>query len=193
MGRSGDPRKRNPAAPPPPTSGGDAVITIVSGRDPRVPASCLLSWQGHDWAAGVDRVRATAVDLVTAAAWAELMMLLVVKTRLPVATVSAMSGDLLGRSGRTELGNQATVMLTPLGSSATRTPLVLLRRGPLQGLLPTGEARQMGLDWLAAAEAAESDRAVTQALRVVGELPEPRIEALFDYLRDLRSRPGEDL
>ncbi|NJP93934.1 hypothetical protein HCN51_31620 [Nonomuraea sp. FMUSA5-5] len=186
MGRSGDPRKRNPAAPPPPGDD-ETIITIVSGRDPRVPASCLLSWQGHDWVAGVDRVRATAVDLVTAAAWAELMMLLIVKTRLPVATVSAMAGDLLARSGRTELGSQATVMLTPVGSSATRTPLVLLRRGPLQGLLTTTGARDMGLTWLAAAEAAESDRAVTQALRVVGEFSEPRIEALFDYLRGLRS------
>jgi hypothetical protein len=187
MSRSGDPRKRNQAAGPPPPGDDDTVITIVPGRDPDASASCLLSWQGLDWIAGVDRVRATALDLVTAAAWAELMMLLIVKTRLPVGTVSAMAGDLLARSGRTELGSQATVTLTPVGSSATRTPLVLLRRGPLQGLLTTTGARQMGLDWLSTAEAADSDRRVTQALRVVGELSEPRIEALFAYLRDLRS------
>jgi hypothetical protein len=182
MGRSGDPRKRDAQ----PADAG-AVIRIVPGRDPDRPAECLISWEGHDWTAGVERVRATAVDLFTAAAWADLMMLLVVKLRLDPGVVSAMAGDVLARSGRIELGSQATIMLTPAGSSATRTPLVMLRRGPLRGTLTTDAARRMGLAWLEAAEAAESDQLVTEALRTAGGLSEDRIEGLFAYLRELRS------
>jgi hypothetical protein len=182
MGRSGDPRKR--ASKPV----NDAVITIVGGRDADAPTDCLISWQGHDWTAGVEHVRATAVDLFTAASWAELMMLMVTKVGVAPTSMGAMAGDLIRLSGRSGFGNEETVTLLPVGSSKAGEALVLIRRRHLQGVVDTGTARQMGLAWLTTAEAAESDQLVTEALRTAGGLSADAIEGLFAYLRELRSK-----
>ncbi len=166
----------------------DTVITIVPVRDPDQPGSCLLSWQGRDWIAPLPDVRATAVDLFTVAAYADLMILMAVRLRLDPGTVSAMASDLISQTGRTSFGTEQTISLLPVGSSKKRQGLVLIRRQRLEGVVDTATARQMGLTWLAAAEAAESDQLVTEALRTAGGIPEERIEGLFAYLRELRSK-----
>ncbi len=166
----------------------DTVITIVPGRDPDKPGDCLISWQGRDWIAPLSDVRATAVDLFTVAAYADLMILMAVRLRLDPGTVSAMASDLISQTGRTSFGTEQTLSLLPVGSTKKRQGLVLIRRRRLEGIVDTAVARQMGLAWLTAAEAAESDQLVTEALRTAGGLPEERINGLFAYLRELRSK-----
>lgn len=187
MGRSGDPRKRNPAPQP---DADQTVITIVPGRDPDAPTDCLISWQGQDWTAPVDVVRATVVDLFTVATWADVMMHVTMKLGLDPHTASEFTGDLIvSQTGRRDWGYAETLSLLPVGSTKDKQGLVLIRRRHLDGIVTTETARQMGLQWLTAAEAAESDQLVTEALRTAGGLSEERIEGLFAYLRELRSSP----
>jgi hypothetical protein len=188
MGRSGDPRKRDAQ----PADAG-AVIRIVPGRDPDAPTDCLLSWQGQDWIAPVSAVRATAVDLFTVASWADVMMHVTVRLGLDPNTASQFTGELIvSQTGRRAWGTEHTLSLLPVGSRKDRRGLVLIRRGHLQGLVNTDEARQMGLAWLETAEAAESDQLVTEALRTAGGLSADAIDGLFAYLRELRSRAGAE-
>ncbi|MEV4020190.1 hypothetical protein AB0J35_57910 [Nonomuraea angiospora] len=165
------------------------IITIVPGRDPDDPTSCLLSWRGQDWTAAVEHVRATAVDLFTVATWADVMMHVTTKLCLDPHTAGQFTGDLIvSQTGRKAWGSEHTVSLLPVGSSKDRQGLVLIRRGRLKGVVDTAEARQMGLAWLTASEAAESDQLVTEALRAAGGLTPERIDGLFAYLRELRSK-----
>jgi hypothetical protein len=183
MGRSGDPRKRH-AQP----ADAAEVITIMPGRDPDTSTSCLISWKGQDWIADVDVVRATAVDLFTVATWADVMMHVTAKLGLDPHTASQFTGEMIvSQTGRRGFGYPETLVLLPVGSSKDKQGLVLLRRGHLKAVLTTEAARQMGLAWLVAAETAESDQLVTEALRTAGGLSEDRIEGLFAYLRELRS------
>jgi len=186
VGRSGDPRKRDK---PQGSDDGGEVISIVPGRDPDRPTDCLISWRGQDWTAGVEDVRATAVDLFTVAAYADMMMHMVIKVGIEAAAMSRLAGDLLAsQTGRICFGKRSTIDLLPVGSTKNRQGLVLIRRGGLEGIVETATAREMGLAWLEAAEEAESNQLVTEALRTVGELSEEKIEGLFSYLRELRSR-----
>lgn len=171
------------------------MITIVSGRDPDRPTDCLISWDGHDWTATAQLVRATAADLFTVAAYADMIIHLVVETRLDPDTASALAGDLIvSQTGRHAFGSEHTISLLPAGSTKKRKGMVHIRRGRLDGVVDTAAARHMGAQWLTVAEAAESDQLVAEALRTAGGIDEARIDGLFAYLRELRSpahgRPG---
>ncbi|MFI6819243.1 hypothetical protein ACIBG7_43130 [Nonomuraea sp. NPDC050328] len=168
------------------------VITIVSVRDADRPAGCLISWHGRDWIAPVAAVRDTALDLITCAAYADMLIHVTLKLGLDPDTASRFTGDLLvSQSGRCSWGHDETLTLLPVGSTKDKRGLVWIWHGrELQGVVTTQEARQMGLDWLSAAEATESDQLVAEALRTAGGLDEPRIEGLFAYLHELRSRPA---
>lgn len=186
MGRSGDPRNlhRKTRA----NDEDDTVITIVAGRDPDSSPTCRISWQGQDWIADLDLVRATAVDLFTVASWADVMMHVTVKLGLDPHTASEFTGDLIvSQTGRRAWGYDETLALLPVGSTKGKRGLVLIRRGRLHGVVTTNEARQMGLAWLLTAEAAESDQLLVEALRTAGGMSPERIEALFAYLRELRA------
>ncbi|PZG20628.1 hypothetical protein [Nonomuraea aridisoli] len=187
MNRSKHTRER--AASP---AGAD-VIEIVGGLDPDAPTDCLISWRGQDWTATVDVVRATAVDLFTVASWADVMVHVTVKLGLDPNTASRFTGELIvSQTGRRAWGYDETLSLLPVGSTKDKRGLVLIRRGHLKGVLSTDEARQMGLAWLVAAEAAESDQLVAEALRTAGGMPPDRIDGLFAYLRELRADHGGD-
>lgn len=68
----------------------------------------------------------------------------------------------------------------------TGEPFVSLRWGQSSGQLTPAEARKLGMDILAVAEAAESDAVVVQALRAC-ELTDEAIAPFLRHLRDLRS------
>jgi len=163
----------------------DDSIWIESTRGPDDEAVCQISWNGLDWYAPVEDVRETAIDLVTCAAYAEMMMTLVVKLSLSADVVSRFATDLLSGAGRRFFGAKTTLMLTPAGSTKRREALVLVKRGSQDGALSPDEARAMALRWLAVAEATESDQLVSEALRATGS-DEAAAEKLFGYLRELR-------
>lgn len=168
------------------TSAEHESIWIESTRGPGDQPVCLITWSAVQWYASVEDVRETAIDLVTCAAYAEMMMTLVLRVNLPAGVVSQFTTDLLEGREKRFFGAKSTVTLLPAGSSKRREALVLLNRGSLKGAVSPGEARAMALRWLAAAEATESDQLVSEALRATG-VADGGTERLFGYLRELRS------
>lgn len=166
-----------------PAGGG---IWITSTRGPDDQPVCQVTWDGLDWYAPVEDVRETAADLMTCAAYAEMMMTLVTRAKLPPEVVSQLTTEMLDGRDKRFFGAKATMTLTPAGSSKRKQPLVLLKRGSLSGELFPDEARAMALRWLAVAEATESDQLVSEALRATG-VPAQTQERAFAYLRELRS------
>jgi hypothetical protein len=161
-------------------------IWIESTRGPDDEPCCLLTWGSLQCYASVDDVRETAIDLVTCAAYAEMMMTLVLKAKVPADVVSAFATDLLSGGDKRYFGTKTTVTILPAGSSKRREAFVLLKRGSLEGHVSPAEARAMALRWLAAAEATESDQLVSEALRATGS-DDGAQEKLFGYLRELRA------
>lgn len=161
----------------------------MSGRDPDGSPTCLLQWGGSEWTASVHDVRQTALDLVTCAAYAEVMMHLMRKLDLPAPVLSQMFTEILSSStDRPMFGTPATFAMSPAGSSTTRQGCVAFVRGRLQGTVTPATAREMAMQWLGAAEASESDQLVVEALRTAGHATPEQIDGLFRYLQALRSR-----
>lgn len=140
-------------------------IWIESTRGPDDEPVCLITFGTLKYYATVAEVRETAIDLVTCAAYAEMMMTLITRAGLDAATVSKFATDMLDSRDKRCFGTKNTMTLIPAGSSKRREALVLLKQGPYDGALSPDEARSMALGWLAAAEATESDQLVSEALR----------------------------
>ena len=164
----------------------DDSIWIESTRGPDDEPCCLITFGPLQAYASVDDVRTTALDLITCAAYSELMMTMVVKVSLSADVVSRFATELLSGAGRSYFGAKTTLTLLPAGSTRRREALVLLKRGSQAGELSPDEARAMALRWLAVAEATESDQLVSEALRATGS-DEAGTEKVFGYLRELRS------
>jgi hypothetical protein len=167
------------------------TIWIVSTRGPDDEPMCELSWGGERWYAPVADVRQTAMDLVNCAAYAEWIHLLITKVGLPPATVSDITLDLMRIGGRTrDHGTDATIDLFPASgtrkATGKREPRVILKRGEQDGMLTIAEAREMARDWMAAAEATESDQLVAEAFRATLPGNDAALDRLFGYLRKLR-------
>jgi hypothetical protein len=165
------------------------ILTITSTRGPDDDPVCEIAWKGDRWYAPVADVRATALDLVTCAAYAEMMMHLITVVNLPPSVVAALVTDLLASQGRKRFGTVSTVELLPAGSSKAKTAVVLIIRKQRgfrhDGMVDAAEARKMALRFLEAAEATESDQLLSEALRAAG-VDRGRRERVFGYLRELR-------
>lgn len=167
------------------------TIWIISTRDPDGEPVCQLTWAGQDWYAPVADVRQTALDLVTCAAYAEMMREMIVGAQIPLKVVEAFTTSLLRSGGRTRAyGTAATMDIIPAGAmhkpTGQRQAVVLLARGRLDGMLTADEARTMAGAWLAAAEATESDQLVAEAFRATQRGNDAGLDRLFGYLRKLR-------
>ncbi|MEV0586345.1 hypothetical protein [Nonomuraea sp. NPDC050310] len=174
------------------TTDADAIF-ILGNRDPDAPPSCLISWCGQDWVADVKHVRSTALDLMTCAAYADMLLHLTLQLGIDPSTAGGFAGSLIyTQTGRQSFGSAHTISLLPVGSTRQRMSAVRITRGRLSGLVTAAEAREMSLVWLSAAEAAESDQVVAEALRAVGRLDEDRVEQVFTYMRELRSSGEAD-
>lgn len=162
----------------------EEALWVESTRGPDDEPACLLTWGPHQWYATVADVRKTALDMMSCAAAAEMMMMLAAKLEMPGPMASRLLGDLLSDTGR-EFGADGTVELTPAGSTKTGDAVVLLRRGSKRGSVLAVTARKMALQWLEAAEATESDQLVSEAMRGTG-MDAAQQERVFGYLRELR-------
>jgi hypothetical protein len=165
-------------------------IWIQSTRGPDDEPVCEITWGPLQCYAPVADVRDTAIDLVTCAAYAEMMMTLITRVNLSAAVVSQFTTDLLAGRDKRYFGAKTTMTLMPAGSPKRREALVLLKRGSMEGALSPDEAREMALYWLAVAEATESDQLVSEALRATTVLTGDQVEKLFGYLRTLRTDPS---
>jgi hypothetical protein len=168
----------------------DDGIWIASTRDPDNEPVCEVTGGGVRCYAPVGDVRETAADLMTCAAYAEMMMTLITRAGLGADVVSQLATDMLGGREKRFFGAKTTMELLPAGSSKRKQALVLLKRGSLNGEVTPDEARVMALEWFAVAEATESDQLVSEALRATG-VPADTQERLFAYLRELRSPARE--
>jgi hypothetical protein len=166
-------------------------IWIKSTRGPDDEPVCEITWGPLQWYAPVADVRETAIDLVTCAAYAEMMMTLIVEAGFPPEIVQQLTTDLLSGTGRRMFGTPATMELMPAGSSKRKQALVLLKRGAMEGMKTPEDAREMALAWLQVAEGTESDQLVSEALRGTG-VPADVQERLFGYLRHLRTPAREE-
>ena len=169
-------------------SGG--LIRITSTRGPDDEPVCELTWGPLRCYAPVQDVRETAADLMTCAAYAEMMMTLIVRAKLPPEIVSWLAADMLSGREKRFFGAKTTMELVPAGSSKRKQALVLLANGPMDGEVTPDEARAMAAEWFAVAEATESDQVVSEALRASG-VPADTQDRLFAYLRELRSPARE--
>lgn len=163
----------------------DDTLWVESTRGPDDKPACLLTWGAFQWYAEVADVRSTALDMVSCAAYAEMMMTLVARLKLDGKIASALITDLLSGTGRRQFGSDDTVDLLPAGSTKSGDAVVLLRRGSKRGSVLAATARTMALQWIEAAEATESDQLVSEAMRGTG-LDGGQQERVFAYLRELR-------
>jgi hypothetical protein len=166
------------------TSPGD-TIWIESTLNPDGEPACGLTWGALQWYAPVPDVRETAIDLVTCAAYSEMMMEMVTGAGIPPHVVSGFAGILLSGRDKPFFGAATTMTLLPAGSSKRRQGFVLLKRGSLKGELFPDEAREMAMHWLAAAEATEADQLLAEALRAAA-VSDSGQATVFGYLRELR-------
>lgn len=170
----------------------DDLILIESTRDRHKHGNaCLITWGQHQWYAPVDAVRATAEDLFTCAAYADLIGELL-RAGFGPAIVGRMTTAMLADRKPRFFGTPQTIYVLPAGSSARKAGAVVLSRrnafhkGKAQGALDPGEARAMGRAWFQAAEASEADTLFSSVLERAGWMQEAEMDALFALLSDIR-------
>lgn len=179
------------------------TIRIASTRDPDGEPVCELAWGQKHWYAPVADVRRTALDLVTCAAYAEMMREMILKAGIPPSTVEAFATSLLRGVGRRQsqpwsgggFGAATTMDLIPASGihkpTGERLACVLLACSGMDGMLTADEAREMAGIWLATAEATESDQLVAEAYRATHRGNDAGLTTLFGYLRKLRGRTDQ--
>lgn len=171
-------------------------LWIESTRDPDGQPVCLITFGPLQWPAPVAAVRQAAMDLVTCAAYADMMREMIVVAKIPPKTVEAFTTSLLSTAapGRTRaFGNADTVDIMPAGAvskTGERRAVVLLSRGKQDRMLFADEARTMATQWYETAEATESDQLVAEAFRATQRGNDAGLDRLFGYLRKLRERDG---
>lgn len=166
-------------------------------------ASCALSWGPLEWYAPVEDVITTGRDLMTCAAYADLLGDLL-RHDFPPEAVQQMLQSLLPQAlaGRRPvmggmLGMGTTVGVLPGGSTERKAGVVLLKRGGQVGGSVTPEgARIMAQHWIETAVAARHDELVGMALGdVLGVKDEgaEKIDAMLGYMGAMRSLGGREL
>lgn len=168
-------------------------ITIESTRDRHGHGrACLLRWGAREWYATVADVRATAMDLFTCAAYADMIGVLLQAASPPALVLKLSQAMLAGRRPR-YFGTPRTLYLLPAGSSARGEGCVLLSQhnrfgqGKADAFLGPDEARIMGRAWLETAEASESDTLFSSVLERAGWLSPEDLDALFGLLAEMRA------
>jgi hypothetical protein len=168
------------------------VITIESTRDRhKLGNACLIRWRAQEWYAPVADVRATAEDLFTCAAYADLIGELI-RAGIPAHIITGLTTAMLKDRKPRHFGTAQTLYVLPGGSSARKAGGVGLSRrnafhkGGAEGMLDPGEARAMGRQWFTVAEASESDTLFSTVLERAGWMQESEMDALFGLLNDIR-------
>jgi hypothetical protein len=154
-----------------------------------LPSACLIRWRGESWYASVEDVRATAIDMIECAVYAN-TMLMMLGLGLPAKELSGFFGDMLHqvRGGR-PFGLPSTVGLTPAGSSKRKLAVVLIGRDGRQGEVGSDAAITMARQWLEVAAGVGSDQVVVAALRAL-KTPADLETLVFGKMRELRTAGG---
>jgi hypothetical protein len=170
----------------------EEMLRIVSTRGPDHEPVCMLTWGPLQWYAPVAGIREAALDMLTCAAYAEFMMVLVTTVKLPPHVVNRATGEMLAGRDKPYFGTKTTVTMIPAGDSRQKQPLVLLKRGARDGVVTAATAREMALAWLETAAGTDSDQLLSAALREA-RIGEDQQDMLFALLMQMRAgRDGND-
>ena len=166
---------------------GTGTIWIVSTRGPDDKPVREITWDAKRYYAPVEDVRQTAIDLVTCAAYAEMMMKLAGLGLPAVQTCPRFTSDLLSDAGRSMFGSRKTVTLLPAGSTKNAVRRwcccgAAHRRVPCHRMRPGGWRRTGSRS----RKPPNRTRLVAEALRATG--CEADTGKVFGYLRELRDR-----
>ena len=171
----------------------DEVISIESTRDPGdAGRACLVRWGAVERYASVDDTRRTAEDLMTCAAYADLIGELL-RIGLDAKSLAGLMRSIVSKRQQRYFGTPQTLFLLPGGSSQRKVGVVLLGRrdlfhqGKTDGVLTADESRTMPRAWLEAAEASEADSLLHQVLSRADWLSGEELDAVFGLVRDIRS------
>lgn len=168
----------------------DIWITSRRAQDDAPPV-CLLSWDGQEKYVPVPAVRQVAEDLMTCAAYADLIGELL-RVGLPGDVIEPMVAAIASKRDRKYFGAKGAIFLRPGGSSARKQGAVMIAHrnlfddGKYNGSLSPDQARTMARRWFQAAEASESDTLFDKTLRRAGWLSDADLKAVFDHLYDIR-------
>jgi hypothetical protein len=170
----------------------DGTIWIESARDRYAHGNaCLVKWQGRERYAPVKDIRTTAEDLFACAAYADVISELL-RMGMEGQTVTRFLQGIMRHRQPRHFGRASTFFMLPGGSSARKAGAVAIARrdlfhqGKADGQLSPDEARAMGRQWLAAAEASEADTLFGYVLENSGWMEPVELDALFSLLNDIR-------
>jgi len=153
--------------------------------EPGATPQCLITWDGLEVYASVDDIRATANDLLTAAAYAD-MAAAFLKIGMDKDTSAQLLSVALGAGmERSFLGSKNTFTVTPAASSKRKAGAVIIKRGSRYGELDTDHARDLAGWFHACAEGSEHDCLVRGALTDIG-FDIDRIDMFFQVLSATR-------
>jgi hypothetical protein len=167
----------------------DIWIESLPATDGYGAGTCRITWGAWEGYVDLAAVRATARDLLTAAAWADTATALG-RWGLKKEMVTAMLIDIQGRPG----GRPETLMIGPGTERKTGAGMVVLWRGEFEdaasraGLTPDG-AREMAENWLSVALAAEQDTIFDDVLDNLAGLDADQRYRMFGYVKAIRGDP----
>lgn len=170
----------------------DSGIWIESTRALKdQPAACLMRWDGVERYVPNEDVRQTAEDLMTCAAYADLIEQLL-QIGLEPDYLGPLMTDIVSKRQPKYFGTPRSLFLLPGGSSERKKGVVMLghrnlfHQGKSDGYVFPDKARSMARQWMTAAEAAESDTLFDKVLRRAGWLGDGELQAVFELLYDIR-------
>lgn len=178
-----------------------APRTVAAMRS-GAPASCVITWGALEGYASVEDVIVTARDLMTSAAYGDMISDLLTRgvgggevQRMMQELLPSALGDRRPAWGGM-LGLQTTIGVMPGGSTGRRAGVVLIKRGDMAGSVTPDGARIMAQHWIETAVAARHDELVGMALGDVLGLEDKgaeKVGALLEYMAAMRQLGGRDL
>ncbi|MER7707266.1 hypothetical protein ABTX81_30735 [Kitasatospora sp. NPDC097605] len=165
----------------------DSTIHIDATEDSETGRpECIVAWGGWAGTFPLEKIRSTAEALFAAAAAAECDAALIAELRAGLQLPDEVIGVMLGKVRERRPLPAGTFLRIEAGVSAsTGLPFVKVRQGSNAGQLSPDEAKAMGRQWLASAEAAEHDAITRYVLRDSGRNP-VEVEDFFRAMAALR-------
>jgi hypothetical protein len=163
------------------------VCFIRSTLDDDGRAACLVTWGPVQALLAPDVVRATARDLMAAATAAETDIALIEAFREEFRADDTTLGIVLTqvRQRRAVPPASPALRIHAVAGARTGLPLVHFSRGSMTGELSPAEAREMAMNWLEAAVAAQIDVRLRYALGEWDRLTPDKVERLFALVREV--------
>ena len=188
--------------PPQPTlaavqgdTGTSLYIESAVNTDPHSTPVCRVQWDDLTLTPSVYAVMATAIDMYTCAAYADVLIGLM-RSGIPPNDTARLATFMLSNygkeHGRHYLGHKETFTMLPAGSTTDKTSAVVLRRGSKHSRLNTAQTREIASHWLQAATVSQQDSLVASSVMAIGDNLQEQAQlatAIMSKMRETRG-PG---